>query len=107
MSKLGSVQIPLVCDSPVTGMDPMTAEGWVQEVWPLFPQLVLLATPGERLLIELGPEGICKDSLYSDEVRRMTIHREKENKKGKPQKGKMIVDEKDTWFRTYGAGKAT
>ena len=73
---------------------------------PLFPQLVLLATPGERLLIELGPEGIGKDSLYSDEVRRMTIHREKENKKGKPQKGKMIVNEDDKWFRDYGAGKA-
>ena len=106
MSKLGSVEIPLVSDSPVTGMDPMTIEGWVQEVWPLFPQLVLLTTPGERKLIEDGPEEVGLKMLYSDEVRRMTIHREKENKKGKPQKGKMIVNEDQEWFKSYGARRA-
>ena len=103
MSKLGSVQIPLVCDSPVTGMDPMTIGGYVQEVWPLFDQMIIFATPGERRNIEDAPDGKAKAALYSEEVSRVTLHREEEDLKGEPQKGRMIVNNDQDWFKDYGA----
>ena len=107
MSQLGSVTIPLVCDSPVTGMDTMTVGGYVQEVWPLFDQMVIFATPGERKNIEDVPDNDTSyNTLYSEEVMRLTLHREDENNKGMPQKGKMIVNEDDDWFKKYGAKPA-
>ena len=67
---------------------------------------MLFATPGERKGIEDGPDGIGEEKLYSDDVRRLTLHREKENVKGRPQEGRMIVNEDQEWFRSYGAKRA-
>tara|TARA_Y100000589_G_scaffold113117_1_gene107486 strand:+ start:3646 stop:5712 length:2067 start_codon:yes stop_codon:yes gene_type:complete len=108
MSKLGSVEISMVCDSPVTGMDPMTIGGWSDEIWDLFEQMIFLITPGERRNIESVPDENNKtfERLYSKNVQRVTLHRENENEKGTPQSGRMIVNTDDNWFSSYGAKRA-
>ena len=105
MADLGSVDVPLVVDSPVTGMDFSTAESWCQAIWPQFDQIVAFITPGERGLIEKRRGGNTK--LYGRSVKRVTMHRKDEKKSGKPQKGKMVLNSGDAWFRGYQAdGKA-
>lgn len=107
MSKLGSVEISMVCDSPVTGMDPMTIGGWGDEIWDLFEQMVFLITPGERKNIESVPdEDKTLGKMYSKDVNRVTLLREDENAKGVPQTGRMIVNNDDDWFSSYGAKRA-
>lgn len=107
MSKLGSVEISMVCDSPVTGMDPMTIGGWGNEIWNLFDQVIFLITPGERRNIESVPDDDnTLGKMYSENVHRVTVHRENEDLKGSPQTGKMIVNDDDDWFSSYGAKRA-
>ena len=70
--------------------------------------MIIFTTPGERRNIEDVPDdGIARGALYSEEVSRITLHREEENLKGKPQKGRMIVNNDQDWFKKYGAAGAS
>lgn len=107
MSDLGSVQIPLLADSPITGMDNFTTEGWVEVVWPRFNQCIFLTTPGELKALEGGPEGKGLQGVYSDETTRFTICRENETYSGQPQTGKMVAKQSTSWFKQYAAPPMT
>lgn len=101
MAELGSVEVPLVVDSPVTGLDLSTAEAWCVEIWPCFKQLIAFITPAERTTIE--KRIAAKNRLYGSDVWRVTIHRRDEDRGGGNQTGPMVLNLEQGWFKSYQA----
>ena len=99
MSELGDVTSPLVADSPTTGLDPFSTEGWVDVIWPMFQQAIYIIESSERdkIAISAGRDA----ELYSSDVQRVLIRRENEGVSGDPQTGPMVLFEDDGEFKAY------
>jgi hypothetical protein len=91
LASLGSMEPVLVADSPVTGMDSFTTEGWVNAIWPFFKQAVFIMTPGERGIILSGPQGIGRAGLEALDHFAVVKRSDEDMATGVPQTGIMEV----------------
>ena len=91
LASLGSMEPVLVADSPVTGMDSFTTEGWVKAIWPFFKQAVFIMTPGERGIILSGPQGIGRAGLEALDHFVVVKRSDEDMATGVPQTGIMEV----------------
>ena len=105
LASLGSMEPVLVSDSPVTGFENITTDGWVKEIWPFFKQAIFIMTPGERNIILSGPKGVGRDALEElDHF--ITVKREDEDiPTAEPQSGMMEVHYGREMFFQYAKAK--
>lgn len=104
LASLGSMEPVLVADSPVTGMDSFTTEGWVSAIWPFFKQAVFIMTPGERGIILSGPEGVGRAGLEGLDHFVVVKRADEDLTTGKPQTGAMKVHTGREVFFNYAPG---
>ena len=104
LASLGSMEPVLVADSPVTGMDSFTTEGWVNAIWPFFKQAVFIMTPGERGIILSGPEGIGRAGLEGLDHFVVVKRADEDMTTGRPQTGIMEVHTGREVFFNYATG---
>ena len=101
LASLGSMEPVLVADSPVTGMDSFTTEGWVKAIWPFFKQAVFIMTPGERGIILSGPQGIGRAGLEALDHFVVVKRSDEDMATGVPQTGIMEVHAGNEVFFNY------
>lgn len=101
LAKLGNMDVPLICDSPVTGLDTFAIKGWANSVLSDFGQFIGFITTAERDVIE-NASSTSNQLLYANDSTLLTFHREDETITGDPQTGSIVANADIQFFKDYG-----
>jgi len=95
------MDVPLICDSPVTGLDTFAIKGWANSVLSDFGQFIGFITTAERDVIE-NASSTSNQLLYANDSTLLTFHREDETITGDPQTGSIVANADIQFFKDYG-----